>query len=166
VKPAIDDAAQDAVADLTTSTTTATNSSDQSQTTSATTTAGDDVSADFFSQTYDLKAAPGQTASAKYTVPSGGELRVTDVIFQNPNRDTGLFEVRRNDQVLYSLATENSFQEKLQLVTPIIFAEGDVLTVQMSCTAAGDAAAGQCSIAALVSGRTSGEPTSVPATDG
>ena len=88
------------------------------------------------------------------------------MIFQNPNRDTGLFEVRRNDSVLYSLATENSFQEKLQFVTPIIFAEGDVLTVQMSCTAAGDAASGQCSIATLVSGRVRGESTSVPVTDG
>ncbi len=162
VNPAIDDAAQDAVADLTTSASTTTVAG-QGQTTAATT---GDVSADYFSQSYDLKAGPGQTASAKYVVPTGSELRVTDVIFQNPNRDTGLFEVRRNDSVLYSLATENSFQEKLQFVTPIIFAEGDVLTVQMSCTAAGDAASGQCSIATLVSGRVRGESTSVPVTDG
>jgi hypothetical protein len=78
-------------------------------------------------------ASPPQFESA-ITVPQGGGLAVTDLVFENPSGNSGtLYLVRREankpDQVLLVLRLENFRDLDFHFVTPTVFKEGQSMTL-------------------------------------
>ena len=82
------------------------------------------------------QATPPQLESA-ITVPQGGGLAVTDLVFENPSGNSGtIYLVRREankpDQVLLVLRLENFRDLDFHFVTPIVFKEGQTMTLSCS----------------------------------
>jgi hypothetical protein len=106
-----------------------------------------------FNQRLELKVAPSASGSGDYVVPAGKVLRITDVMLQNPNLDTGPASLSANDQVLIPWRLENSTgNESLPLVSPLVFKAGDKVTFTFTCSSVGDAPTGACVPAVLLSG--------------
>src|SRR6202171_4012369 len=82
------------------------------------------------------QATPPQLESS-ITVPQGGGLAVTDLVFENPNGNSGtIYLVRREankpDQVLLVLRLENFRALDFHFVTPTVFKEGQTMTLSCS----------------------------------
>lgn len=82
------------------------------------------------------QATPAQLESS-ITVPQGGGLAVTDLVFENPNGNSGtVYLVRREankpDQVLLVLRLENFRDLDFHFVTPLVFKEGQTMTLSCS----------------------------------
>ena len=82
------------------------------------------------------QATPAQLESS-ITVPQGGGLAVTDLVFENPNGNSGtVYLVRREankpDQVLLVLRLENFRDLDFHFVTPTVFKEGQTMTLSCS----------------------------------
>jgi len=95
------------------------------------------------------------------TVPDGGGLAVTDLVFENPSGNSGtLYLVRREankpDQVLMTLRLENFRDLDFHFVTPLVFKEKQTMT--LSCGP--DPAGSRCDAAAYYSGYFKNPPSS------
>jgi hypothetical protein len=95
------------------------------------------------------------------TVPDGGGLAVTDLVFENPNGNSGtLYLVRREtnkpDQVLMTLRLENFRDLDFHFVTPVVFKEKQ--TMALSCGP--DPAGSKCDASAYYSGYFKNPPSS------
>jgi len=91
-----------------------------------------------------VTAPPGGTSVAPFTVPAGELLRITDIVLQNPQGDTGRIEVRRDGAVLLALALQNFRDIDYHFVAPLIFQSGQTLELRIVCDAV-LAPATQCS---------------------
>jgi hypothetical protein len=107
-----------------------------------------------FSKVLAPAAADQQKASEVLDVPAGSTFQLTDVILQNPNKDTGVAVLRNGDvQVApWVLGDVQSGFSRLPLVTPIAVAGGTSLTFEVACSLNGSAT-GVCTASLLVSGR-------------
>jgi hypothetical protein len=99
--------------------------------------------------------AVGQQGSATYTVPDGVRFDVTDIVLQNPNGDLGAASLLRNGEPLYQwdlglMSTPNEFQPR---ITPVPFAPGDSVVLDVRCDGTGSPTATACDVAVLVGGR-------------
>ena len=100
-----------------------------------------------------LAVPVGQTDAARYTVPAGQRLRITDIIVQNPNIDLGSLIIQRNDVTLYTFSLGNIFGDtSAPLITPIELLAGEQLVVQVTCTGLNDPTFSTCSQNVFVSG--------------
>lgn len=82
-----------------------------------------------------VSADPGTTATSPFTVPAGQVLRITDIVLQNPQGDSGRIEVRRDGAVLLALALQNFRDIDYHFVAPIIFQSGQSLELRVVCDA-------------------------------
>lgn len=82
-----------------------------------------------------VSAGPGSTSTSPFTVPSGQVLRITDIVLQNPQGDSGRLEVRRDGAVLLSLALQNFRDIDYHFVAPIVFQSGQSLELRVECEA-------------------------------
>lgn len=106
-----------------------------------------------FNHRLEVKVALSASGSDQYVVPTGKVLRVTDVVLQNPNLDTGPATLSNNDAVLVPWRLENATgNDSLPLVSPLVFTAGDKVTFQFTCASVGDAPTGTCVPAVLLSG--------------
>lgn len=131
VKPGIDDAASRAVERAAASTTTA------APVTSDPGAGQPGGSGANFDIRLAVSAALSDQAVQGYTVPAGQEIRITDVLMQNPNLDSGRLALLRNSTVLYEAALENFTDFPYPLVSPYVFAAGETINVQLTCRAIG-----------------------------
>lgn len=92
---------------------------------------------------------PG-TGSDSFTIDANQTLAMTDVVFENPNGDTGLLELLVAGDVVLRLGAENFRAIDFHFVTPLVVSGGDDVTLSMNCQAAGSGT--QCQTSALVSG--------------
>jgi hypothetical protein len=97
----------------------------------------------------------GLSAPVSYTVPAGSRFDVTDVVLQNPNGDLGAAVLLRNAEPLYqwdlgAMTGPNEFQPR---ITPIPFAPGDAIVLDVRCDATGLPTSTACEIAVLLGGR-------------
>jgi hypothetical protein len=70
-----------------------------------------------------------------YTVPKGDTFQLTDLIFENPNGDTGLLVVARNGTVLLQTNLANFRDLDYHLVAPILFTSAQQMQMTISgCT--------------------------------
>jgi hypothetical protein len=97
----------------------------------------------------------GLRSPVSYTVPPGARFDVTDVVLQNPNGDLGAAILLRNAEPLYqwdlgAMTGPNEFQPR---ITPIPFAPGDAIVLDVRCDATGLPTSTACEIAVLVGGR-------------
>ncbi len=162
-KPAIDDAAgeavDEAIASMPTVPVTDGGATPGSTAPTATTPGGEIVvSAEAEGEAYAFRlpvSAPvGEVERQDYVVPAGQRLRLTDVVLQNPNRDAGQAALKRNNDVLLAWNLNNVIGDDVkQFITPLELVEGDTLSFEVTCAAAGDPAAGVCTTATSFSGR-------------
>ncbi|MEZ5215151.1 MAG: hypothetical protein R2715_00840 [Ilumatobacteraceae bacterium] len=99
-----------------------------------------------------VRAAVTDQQVATYVVPDDVQVRVTDLLMQNPNGDTGRLTLLRNSTVLYEAGLENFLDFPTALRSPFVFDAGDSITVQLNCRAAGSASTGECSAAITLTG--------------
>jgi hypothetical protein len=151
VKGAVTDTARDAVrglvpAESTGSTGTLPPSSGSSGTPTA-------VAGELISGRLTSTPAPGETQTAAFTVPEGLELRITDVVLQNPQLDLGTVSISRDGQVLLAYNLENVFADAVtSFATPLAIPAGVDLVVSITCDAVGDPEAETCAAAVTFSG--------------
>ena len=98
-----------------------------------------------------LEVQTGTAPSAAYSVPTGQTFALTDIVFQNPQGDTGRLLLKRNDTVLLEISLENFRLHDLHTISPYIFNSGQTLTIAITCTAPGPGAS-QCDDSASLSG--------------
>lgn len=115
--------------------------------------AGAGTSASPFGDPFDirLEVQTGTAPSASYTVPTDQTFALTDVVFQNPQGDTGRLTVSRGTTVLWELSLENFRLHDLHTISPVIVKGGEQLTVTITCTLPGPGAA-QCVDAVSLAG--------------
>lgn len=83
-----------------------------------------------------VSAAPGGgTDVDTFPVLPGQVFRLTDVVLQNPEGDTGRLEVQRDGAPLLSLALQNFRDIDYHFVAPIVFTEGQTLQLHVRCDA-------------------------------
>jgi hypothetical protein len=97
----------------------------------------------------------GVRNSTAYAVPADREFLLTDIVLQNPNGDIGQAVLLRNSEPLYTwdlgaMSGPNEFQPRL---TPIPFAPGDQIVLDVRCDGPGLPTSTACDIAVLVGGR-------------
>jgi hypothetical protein len=95
------------------------------------------------------------------TVPQGGGLAVTDLVFENPNGNSGtVYLVRRqsgkDDQILMTIRLENFRDLDFHFVTPLVFKENQTMT--FSCSP--DPTTSKCDAAVYYSGYFKNPPSS------
>jgi hypothetical protein len=101
---------------------------------------------------------PGNNAG-QFTVPNGNTMSLTDLVFQNPNGDTGILTLSRgcgNGSVLFQEQLSNFRDLDFHFVNPFTFASGQGMVLQLQCTQPGPLPPatpnGQCSDAMVWSG--------------
>jgi hypothetical protein len=90
-----------------------------------------------------MNSSTGQFASS-ITVPKDGGLAVSDLIFENPNGNSGtLYLVRKEpnkaDQVLLVVRLDNFRDLDYHFVTPLVFKENQTMTLSCSPEPSGGA---------------------------
>lgn len=98
------------------------------------------------------EAAAGGTATDTLAIDEGRRLEITDIVLQNPQGDTGVLTLRRGDEVLLRSSLANFRDLDFHFVSPIRIDGGQSLSMDLTCTEAGEAGNGSCSVAALVGG--------------
>ena len=79
-----------------------------------------------------LETGPGkQTVS--YTVPDGKVLVVTDIFLQNPQADSGILRIQRDDGRLLVLRLDDFRALDYHFASPLIFNAAQRLTVDVTC---------------------------------
>ncbi|WUH92728.1 hypothetical protein OG900_23205 [Streptomyces sp. NBC_00433] len=114
-------------------------------------------SAQLFSTRLTAGAGSGGTGSASYPVPPGKTLRMTDLLLENPQGDSGTLTISVGGRTVLAPALENFRDLDFHWASAILAAEGQKVTITVSCrrpgTPAGAAAAPtQCAAAALLNG--------------
>jgi len=154
VKPAVRDAADDAVRDAMPASTTVVGGGtvNPDDPTPSTTVPSEQVGT-ITNLRLPVAVAVGQTDAARYTVPAGQKLHITDIVVQNPNGDQGTLLVQLNTVTLLEFRLDNIIGDSaVPLVTPIEFLSGDQLVVTVTCGGVGDPTISTCSQAVFASG--------------
>jgi hypothetical protein len=118
------------------------------------------VAGDAWSSRLALNSTSG-TSETAITVPDGGGLAVTDIVFQNPSGNTGtLYLMRREpgkgDQILLSIRLENFRDLDFHFLSPPVFKEKQVMVLKCNP----DPNNGPCNASAYYSGYFKNPPSS------
>ncbi|MDI2125248.1 hypothetical protein [Yinghuangia seranimata] len=109
-----------------------------------------------FSQRLKATAAAGAGGKESYTVPAGKTLRLTDLVLENPQGDSGTVTLTIGDRVVVAPALENFREQDFHWSSPIQATEKQTVTVTVNCQQVGKPAVGaaptSCVAAAFFSG--------------
>ena len=92
----------------------------------------------------------GSSATVTRTTEAGKTLLITDIVFQNPNSDTGTITLRRDGTVLIEVGLANFRDLDYHFIAPLQFKEGQKIEFVITCDTAGSA--GKCTPAAYFAG--------------
>jgi hypothetical protein len=81
-----------------------------------------------------LEVTCADTCTATRAVSRGTSLALTDVVFGNPNADSGTLTLKRGTTVLFSEGLENFRDLDFHFVAPIVVKSGEQLTLDLKCT--------------------------------
>lgn len=91
-----------------------------------------------------VKAGTGNSSgcpannAGQLTVPAGNTFSLTDLVFQNPNGDTGILTLSRGcGSVLFQEQLSNFRDLDFHFVNPITFTSGQNMILQVQCTSPG-----------------------------
>ncbi|MCB5168477.1 hypothetical protein LG634_27095 [Streptomyces bambusae] len=109
-----------------------------------------------FSHRLTAGAPAGGTESATYQVPDDKVLRLTDLVLENPQGDTGTVTLSVAGKPLLAPALENFREQDFHWASAILVASKQEITITVTCRTAGRPPSGpaptKCSTAALFSG--------------
>jgi hypothetical protein len=97
------------------------------------------INADQWSARMSLNGKQGQQASAFLHLNPDGGVSVTDLIFENPNGDSGTIAFMRGGEVLLTMRLENFRDLDFHYISPLIFqgankTSGQDQTITLTCT--------------------------------
>nr|WSX78629.1 hypothetical protein OH826_35145 [Streptomyces sp. NBC_00899] len=78
-------------------------------------------------------AAGGDTGSGAYPVPPGKTLRLTDLVPENPQGDSGTVTIAVGGKTLLAPALENFREQDFHWASAILVTEGQKVTITVSC---------------------------------
>jgi hypothetical protein len=115
------------------------------------------ANAELFSTRLTAGAAAGGSGTGTYPVPAGKTLRLTDLVLENPQGDSGTVTIAVGGKTLLAPALENFREQDFHWASAILATEGQKVTITVSCHQPGTPAGGgpaptQCAAAALISG--------------
>lgn len=90
-------------------------------------------------------------ALPSFTVAAKQVFSLTDIVFQNPNGDSGTVQLTRGSQMLFQERLDNFRDLDQHFVAPIVSVAGQLLTIKVACDKPGQAAT-SCTPAVLLSG--------------
>jgi hypothetical protein len=92
------------------------------------------------------------------SIPSGQQLLLTDIVFENSAGDTGTFRVQRGTEILFEIGLNNFRDLDYHFVTPLVFdpAAGQDLTIAVACQVTVNN--GPCTASAYFAGVNSAPP--------
>ena len=104
-----------------------------------------------------VRVADGSTGTDTFTVPEDGTYGVTDVVFENPQGDSGTLDLLVDGDEILTLALENFRSLDYHFVTPIRARSGQDIALRVTCRAVGeppgvDPAPNRCLISSYVGG--------------
>lgn len=76
---------------------------------------------------------PAAVGEAKFSVPVGQRLSMTDIVLQNPLGDIGSLEIRRDGEVILSVALANFRDLDYHFVSPIVFPAKSNVVLAVRC---------------------------------
>jgi hypothetical protein len=96
-------------------------------------------SGDQWSSRLALNSGTGQGTSATLHLDANGGVSITDLIFENPNGDSGTVQLKRGNEVLLSMRLENFRDLDFHYIAPLIFQgtnkdPNGTNTITYSCT--------------------------------
>jgi hypothetical protein len=102
-------------------------------------------------------AAGGGPASTSYTIPAGKTMRLTDLVLENPQGDSGVVSIVVGGRTLLAPALENFREQDFHWASAILVPEKQSITLTVTCRTPGtppgvSPAPSKCAAAALVSG--------------
>lgn len=112
----------------------------------------DNFLGDPFDGRLQVATSPGSSLSSRittHTVPDGQTLSVADILFQNPDGDSGVVRIFRGTNELMRLRAENFRDLDYHFVSPLRFGSGEQFRLRVDCDAAAD---GTCTIGIYFSG--------------
>lgn len=114
---------------------------------------GAGATGDPFDRRLELVAAPGDSQTNAYTVPTGKTLKVTDLILQNVNGTAGDVRIQRvtptaTSDLLVTKLENSSGDQTYQFQTPLVFKAGEKIQLRVDCRPAQSA----CQVGVLISG--------------
>ncbi|MEV7419223.1 hypothetical protein [Streptomyces sp. NPDC089919] len=109
-----------------------------------------------FSSRLKAEAPAGGTGTATYTVPAGKVLRLTDLILENPQGDSGTVTFAVGGRTLLSPALENFREQDQHWGSALLATAKQEITLTLTCRTVGhppsSPAPTKCATAALLSG--------------
>ncbi|HEY5835151.1 hypothetical protein [Streptomyces sp.] len=113
--------------------------------------------AQLFSKRLSATATAGGTDSGTYTVPAGKTMRLTDLVLENPQGDSGVVTIAVGGRTLLAPALENFREQDFHWASAILVPERQKVSLTVSCGAPGTPpgpgpAPTTCASAALISG--------------
>lgn len=111
-----------------------------------------------FSTRLTAQDAPGGVSTpSTYTVPVGTTMRLTDLVLENPQGDSGVVTIKVGDKTLLAPALENFREQDFHWASAILIPEKQKITVTVTCRTPGTPpgvtpAPATCAAAALISG--------------
>ncbi|MBW5486954.1 COG1470 family protein [Streptomyces bambusae] len=113
--------------------------------------------ANLFSYRLTAEAAPGASKQATFAVPEGKVLRLTDLVLENPQGDTGTVTFSVGGKPLLAPALENFREQDFHWASALLAGSKQEVTITLSCRSAGrppgaPSSPSNCSASALLSG--------------
>jgi hypothetical protein len=106
-----------------------------------------------FDQRLTTTVAATQNGTQSITVPAKQTLSITDLVYENPQGDTGTLTIKINDTVLFSKGLANFRDLTDHFVSPIVLTPGEKLVLDVQCSTQGKAATDtSCRTALIVLG--------------
>ncbi|MFG1804913.1 hypothetical protein [Streptomyces sp. NPDC049040] len=115
------------------------------------------ANAELFSTRLTAAGSAGASGTGSYPVPPGKTLRLTDLVLENPQGDSGTVTIAVGGKTLLAPALENFREQDFHWASAILVTEGQKVTITVACRQPGTPpgsgpAPSQCSSAALISG--------------
>lgn len=90
------------------------------------------------SQLISVTAAPSTTFVTKtFAIPAGKKLTVSDLVFENPDGDTGTMQVRMGTTPIYVFGLANFRSFEYPFAQPLVFTHAAPLTLAIECRNSG-----------------------------
>lgn len=109
-----------------------------------------------FSQRLKATAAAGAVGTAGYPVPDGKTLRLTDLVLENPQGDSGTVTIAVDGSPLLAPALENFREQDFHWASAILINAKQQVTITITCRQIGQPPSGPapttCAAAALLTG--------------
>lgn len=103
--------------------------------------------------------AAGRFGTVAYKPPEGKVLWITDLVLQNPRGDSGIVQIRRDDEILFEVGLNNFRDLDYHFIQPLLFTGSDNVVLAVECANPGTT---RCTPSAYFAGQATPAPSPTP----